>query len=616
MKKTHIFINCLLMSSLLIVSNVYANDPVLRFSDLISGPGTGLEDGVGSGIIVTVWGQHLGSSQDSSSISFIDSLGVSRKAEHVYYWKNADGELPSGPSNLYESHRMQEIAFSIPDSAPGLGQIAVTVGGGSTTLPFTVRDGLIFHVMSTGSDATGNGSFDTPWQTVDKAIDSIAQPGSTIYIHDVQSGEGGPGFAILWDKASASSSKEAQFGFVAYPGSRPFLMGARGISNYNVDGLVVSKLDIYASNYTAVDANGQIDEADKIDNVSFCLFGDKYGRAVGNRCTDLPGGCASGFQGAFTANALNADQVSGFQMLGNEIYEYGCQGGRKFQHTTYMSVRDVNDNNYLNVEAWRVGWNYLHDNHTKNGLHAYDESQTGDFCGSPVGTVIYNDNVVVNQPGAGFNVSSSCPWTADFEVYNNVFINVGLVQAWDGIDTNTTDGPVTSAITIGAGSPGLGLEGTVRVYNNTIHTWNDDDVFRNSRACLGTEGSGDAVTITWENNVCVTLKDKPFLNKGVSGDQLYDNISGTNNVWYYGGSGTPASATPPAFDATPITADPLINISGPSVSLGLGSSLIGQSSFKPNVTHDIYGFPRTGGTEIGAIEYLLLPEPPTNLSIQ
>lgn len=110
--------------------------PALNFSDIESGPKTGNTDGVGSGAIVTIWGNYLGSSQGTSKIYVGD-----QEATAIYYWKNADGQLPSGPADLYSSHKMQEIAFSIPATAPdGLTTIKVVVSGIETnTLPFTVR---------------------------------------------------------------------------------------------------------------------------------------------------------------------------------------------------------------------------------------------------------------------------------------------------------------------------------------------------------------------------------------------------------------------------------------------------------------------------------------------
>ena len=77
-------------------SNAQAFNPILNFSDLISGPDTGLGDGLGSGVIVTFWGQNLGSSQSDSSITFTDAGGNTHSPAYVYYWKNADGALPGG----------------------------------------------------------------------------------------------------------------------------------------------------------------------------------------------------------------------------------------------------------------------------------------------------------------------------------------------------------------------------------------------------------------------------------------------------------------------------------------------------------------------------------------
>ena len=49
--------------------------PLLRFTDLISGPSTGLGDGQGSGVIVTIWAQGVGDSQGTGQVYFTDSQG-------------------------------------------------------------------------------------------------------------------------------------------------------------------------------------------------------------------------------------------------------------------------------------------------------------------------------------------------------------------------------------------------------------------------------------------------------------------------------------------------------------------------------------------------------------
>ena len=133
-----------------------ASLPILNFSDLINGPKSGLGDGLGEGAIVTIWGNNLGSSQGTSKVYFKDSNNSIHEAAHVYYWKNADGQLPGGPSDLYTSHKMQEIAFSIPSAvADGAGKIYVEVEGvNSTELDFYARsDGIIRFVKAGGVDS-------------------------------------------------------------------------------------------------------------------------------------------------------------------------------------------------------------------------------------------------------------------------------------------------------------------------------------------------------------------------------------------------------------------------------------------------------------------------------
>jgi len=596
-----------------VVSSSFAS-PTLNFSDLISGPDTGLGDGLGSGVVVTIWGQGLGSSQSGSSITFTDSAGSTSTPAHIYYWKNADGQLPGGPADLNSSHSMQEIAFSIPNMASGGGTIQVKVNNEtSNTLPFTIRSGGIYHVKSSGSDSSGSGTFSSPWKTINQAFDDIDNPGGTIYVHNsIATGSSTDHKAVYWNDASASSGLSNQFGVVAFPNSQPVVTGYSGFRNYNTAGQVVSKFDIYASECDE-GPNGQPTNCASSPslNITYGIQASAFGRAVGNAITDQPGGCADGTQAAISGNALNGnDRVSAYQILGNEIYDYGCAGSNKLHHTTYLSIRSGDDN--LQVPPWRFGWNYLHDNHTKNGIHQFDENNKGSLCGSPAGTVIINDNVIINQSGAGINIGANCPWTNDFDVYNNVLVNVGLALDWDGSNPATSNGPNTSGISISDNK----LMGTVNIFNNTIRDWNTDDPVSDTQACLGLQGSGDNVIINWSNNVCETAKDKPFVAAGCCGANVQlDNVSGSNNVWFFDGS-SPQLAVKPTWDSSGITADPLIAISGAKLVVQINSPLIGQAS--SNLSHDVYGAARQPGGEIGAIEYFTnqSPKSPSNITVQ
>jgi hypothetical protein len=145
--------------------------PVLYFSDITSGPKTGLTDDqvTNQGAIVTIWGAGLGSSQGDSTIS---ACGAA--PSHIYTWANAS--IQKGhPADLYTYHKMQYIQFAISSSAnDGAGTISVTVGGEtSNTLPFTIRSGNIYFVATTG-DNGDTGTWAEPWADMRYATDHNA----------------------------------------------------------------------------------------------------------------------------------------------------------------------------------------------------------------------------------------------------------------------------------------------------------------------------------------------------------------------------------------------------------------------------------------------------------
>jgi hypothetical protein len=586
--------------------NAWAAPPFLAFSDIISGPSSGLGDGKGEGVIVSVWGQNLGDTQETSQIFFEDSNGEVRPAPHTYYWKRADGVAPSGPANLSKSHRMQEIAFSIPRSALGPGRIFTRVNGArSNTLDFTVRPGSIFFISAKGTDSSGGGSFSNSWRTVAYA-DSRAPNGSTIYILDVDTGDRNSQRAIYWNKTNASSTLDAQFAFIAYPGYQPKVIAQRAVENHTTQGMVVSKLDIYASNYLAVDSNGQPSGKRISNGGTYGIQSTKNGRAIGNRIGDIPGGCASKWNGAINGNARTGDKVSNFKGLGNEIYDYGCNGTDKLHHTIYLSVRSDSG---LVVEPWEWGYNYLHGNKAKFGIHQYDQ---GDGCGDLSGPLRIHNNVIVDQAGSGISVGSTCGWSMDMYIENNVLINVGLAAAWDGINPDTSDGPENGGI----GIRDSGLKGTAYIRNNLIYKYTEDGQKLSGRGCLNLTGKGDSVKIAFTNNICFTTKSQPFVGSAFNASNKLDNIFGSNNFWIDLGS---SNLIPPAWDSTAYTGNLDMNVSKPMFFMGLESELIDKGASVPLV-RDIYGTPRDSVADIGPVEFnnnagIFPPEAPYNFGI-
>jgi len=570
--------------------------PIVAFTDLITGPDTGLGDGFGSGVIVTVWGQRLGSVQGTNTIKFCDSGGTCR-APYVYYWKNADGTLPSGPANLYESHGMQEIAFSVPDSAQGVGSIRIITSEGTSDTPFTVRAGGIYHVKSTGNDTTGNGSFANPYLTLEKVTEngiSVLPSGSTVYVHDnlqtTNNARTGSRGAVYYNDATSSSSLAAQYGIIAYPNSQPVVEGVSGFANYNTSAMVISKFDIKASNCEE-DVNGQPINCSTAtpSNISYGIQTSAWGRTIGNNITDRDGHCASATQGAISGNQT---RVEGYVAFGNQIHDYGCAGSSYQHHTMYLSIRDTNN---PVLEPIEVSWNYLKDNQAKNGLHYFDEDASGNNCGQFSGTMKWNNNVVVNQAGAGIFLGVYCKFDTTVEYKNNILINTGLKSSWDGQSGAGSLGD-NNAISL---TPDGDQTSTINFENNTIIGWNNDDDPSGVNACLSFNSAFDNINVNWNGNVCIQESDKPFVGSTNQGDQLENNVTGSNNAWYTSAS-TKVNAIVPTWDSAPVIADPLVTVSGSRVVVNLNSPLLKKT--KSSVQAGIYGEVRQYKSTIGAVQ--------------
>jgi len=545
--------------------------PYIAFTDLISGPSTGLGDSLGSGVIVTAWGFNLGSEQGASTIDYCDNNNNCKLVPHVYYWKNADGNLPSGPSNLYESHGMQEISFSIPESKEGPGTIKIITRLGEATISFTVRSGRIYHVHKDGNDQTGDGSFNYPWLTIANA-DKVITAGSTLYIHDVITGDENTSQVIYNNNLDAMSSLSSQYSYVAYPNTRPEVIGERGFSVYagknNVTaGFILSKMSIFAAE---ADEDDNKQPVNVRANVSFGIEGTRDGRAIGNYITDahpsdLTGACPDGQQAAIMAGSLGADHVSNFKVYGNHIKDYGCNGTSRFQHTTYFTIRSGSDNEQLNSPE--VAWNYLQDNKAISGLHYFDENHTGEECGQFITTFKIHDNVVINQAGAAISFGAKCPVNTNFHYYNNIAVNVGLKADFD--DENIS-GSINSAVAISVGHEAV--TSTLKFNNNIFYNWNTDNQQNLLMACIGLSASYSNVSVSWDNNICYTDADMYFMRSNYQGDSMEAKFSGKNNTWftkvYF-----PFNAIPPDWDVSPILADPMISVTPSKIKVENNTSL-------------------------------------------
>lgn len=449
--------------------------PRLAFTDLVNGPAQGLGDGLGQGAIITVWGYQLGDTPGQVTVT--DSAGVTRPAAYVYYWKKADGQLPGGPANLYRSHQLYEVAFSLPTSALGSAQIQLQTANGenSNALPFAVINGRIFHVK-TGGNNSNSGSFSAPWQYINGDASGVKAPGNgglvagdvvyshgTLekldYVNGVLNGRAGVFLRSLNGRA------DAHIALVSYPGTQAKVESPSwGIHPYVSTGIVISKYDI---------RGGIIDE-DPL-STSYVppgststaqITASAYGRIVGNFLGELAGKCSNGWAGAIVASEAQTDQL---MVHGNEIADIGCNQTSHFHHTTYFTRRT--QTGAAATQAGEFSWNYLHDNKAKYGIHYYDQTNdSSKACDQVTGTLKIHDNYIVNQRSVGISVQTSSSyaaapcWTMDTEIYQNVLINTGL-----GPIAELNNGTQPYAMYLGGA-----IAGNFKLYNNLIDGVSDE----------------------------------------------------------------------------------------------------------------------------------------------
>ena len=538
-----------LMTRLDRISGVRAGvipNPVLRFSDLTSGPSTGLGDGLGSGVIVTLWGQGLGETQ--GQVFYTDLLGVERPAAYIYYWKKADGQLPSGPSNLWSSHLMYEVAFSIPASANGVGTIRIRKSDGtySNTLPFTVRTGRILWISDSGSNAN-NGNFATPKKYINggdsgtrDGLGNSLQAGDTVYSlgsTEVPLSERGISdtysqYAMFVRQPSVNTA-DTPVMISSYPNTRSEIRGTQqGFHPYGAVNVGLSKWKISVGHIptsteiiTSVISNGQIKPC-------------KWGRYVGNELMDKVGFCSTGQSGAIVTGE---DGGHGVKVLGNWLHDIGCDGTSHFQHTSYFSVRSYT---YKTVEAWEFSFNYLENCKAKFGFHCYDQAAGGGSSvetGNVVGTVKCNNNVFYRQKGAAISFHTSettysgAIWTCDFECRNNIMIECGM-----GPIAEPANGTAPYAIKLGD----RWQPNSLLLENNIIYKYSDPTSRVNGANPL-------AISLEFRNQPAVYKIN----NNIIVSDGNFDVISiGGNNI------ATPTQAAYNAF----ISLDPTNTKSLPS----------------------------------------------------
>lgn len=574
--------------------------PVLAFSDLVNGPATGLGDGLGEGAIVTVWGYHFGEQQ--GQVFFTDSTGQTRPAAHIYYWKKADGKLPGGPANLYDSHRLYEIAFSLPTTTLGAGKITLQHNDGtsSNSLPFTAISGRIFHIKVNGNNLN-DGSFATPWQFLNgddyrilSAGNGRLTAGDVVYFHGTTERLGeyaGKSTRAAIFLRSINGRADAHVSMVSYPGTQTLVESpTTGIYPYLSSGIIISKFTVKGG--LLEDPNDNSPTVPPKSPSTAQIKTSANGRIVANALTDMAGRCSNGYAGAITGSQNNTDNVS---ILGNEIYEIGCRQTSHFHHTTYMTRRSQTGEPA--ISAGEFAWNHLRDNMAKYGIHYYDQSNNNTTaCDQVTGTLRIHNNYIVNQRSVAISVrtaksSTNSPcWEIDTDIYNNIILNSGL-----GPVAERANGTQPYAFLLGGD-----IAGSFRVFNNLVVSVSDAESRQyEPPAVIKFTGYKNMTALTLTNNII----QPNFDMKLVSGDdaEIRANLIAS----------TPNNSLLQRFFGKVLTSSEQLNYFAESgvihngfITLEPSSAAIGNGIYLPEVKHDFYGneYDKHSPT-IGPIQY-------------
>ncbi|MBD8526405.1 choice-of-anchor Q domain-containing protein [Pseudomarimonas arenosa] len=558
--------------------------PLLRFSDLVSGPSSGNSDAAGGlseaqhGSIVTVWGQGLGDTQ-SSSIVWLERAGGERlQAAHVYYWKPADGQAPGGPADLSRYHRMQEIAFSLPASLGAESvQLRVEVGGElSNGLPFLVRDGRIFFVSDSGNDSTGDGSFAAPWKTLDSAADPSRgrlQPGDVIYLRGYSDTDS----VRIGSVTPYAGSDSHPFFVASYPGTPAYISN---VANPTADNRSVNFPAALRNHYGGND-HWSFSKLRLESNISASMSFYRM-RFIGN---EVFGPHAEGTGGVVSGSGR---QAGGGRFYGNDVHDFGNAGTSFLHHIFYLSNRSTGPA----TEAYEFGWNYLHDNGAPHAFHIFDQNGQGGNCaggaatgiGAFDGTFRVHDNVVRNQRGCGFHYQGGCgtygDFTADAEVWNNLFIN----------DPESPLGGTPICLSTPV------LDGSVKVSHNLMFGYGSLHDPAQSSMVLAFAFSGEAQI---HNNIVIDRRGAGDFVQGRAPDVASRNLFAIEQ-------GVSGAAVAPAWPETLTELPQFVAVHNGDFRYSEGSSGIDQASAQ-GIERDLLGVPRPqgAGVDLGPFEFSL-----------
>jgi len=517
--------------------------PHLFFSDIVSGPVSGGQNGKGA--FVTVYGNGFGAVQGSSTVT-----------------------IGAGTADNYPRWSANKITFQL-GAAARTGDVVVHVAqAASNALPFTVRSGNVFFVSSTGSDAA-DGSFAHPWATIPHAKNAI-QPGDIAYIGT------SAGDSVSQTTVDASSPYDCALGMsvndgsnsgtaampkalVVYPGATALVGDPSTVKHGLLTPGIAGTFDYWVvAGFSLRGLNEGID-----------LESAPVGwRIIGNDVS-CPNG--TGLTGCVTGGPTH------LAFYGNVVHDAAANIATaaisKYYHGVYWGSSHID-----------MGWNTVRDGKTCRAIQFHDTGGPNEF------DLHVHDNFIHGTVCDGINFATVDPSQGVVEAYNNVIYDVG--QGPDPADGSSDYAGIYVAGATEMGAPGSGV---VQVYDNTLDgcgSWTSNP----ASGAFNNGGGNPGLTMNAVDNIVVTASPmQMYLAK----DSATGLVTGSNNVFF--GSG----GAPPGLTAS-VSGDPAFaGAAAHDFHLTAASAAIGKGIAASAAT-DVDGNARPQGQsfDIGAYEFV------------
>jgi len=385
-----------------------ASAPAIFFTDLVSGPNSGGENG--NGTILTIYGARFGATQGASTVT-----------------------VGGGLVAAYKSWSDTKVSVALGAAAATGNVVLTTANGPSNGTAFTVRSGNIYCVATTGSDSNTGAFPSSCWATILHAKNTIVA-GDIAYVEDGEATSGddkyGAGLSI-----QTTGTATSPMALVAYPGATATI--GTDTENY---GLRVPNISVTADYWVLAGFH--------IHGITGIGLGGATGtngwRIVGNDIT-----CPNGTGAAACAGSTHGLNI---KFYGNHVHDASANvAGSKLYHSVYWGT----ESDHIDF-----GWNEIGPNNACRGVQFHSTAGNDQF------DLHVHDNYFHDIRCDAINFATVDPSQGTVEAYNNVLVHVGTGPDFPEGPADYAGVAVLNATN--QGSP-CATNCNVNIYNNTIY---------------------------------------------------------------------------------------------------------------------------------------------------